>query len=89
MFGFPCAFFNDQMFMYLYHHGLVLRLNEADRAMSLEQGATPFAPKGGRGMREYVVMPDNIVGHQVELEQWIAQSLELVQGLKAKAKKRN
>jgi hypothetical protein len=31
MFGFPCAFHNDQIFLYVYHDGLVLRLSESDR----------------------------------------------------------
>jgi TfoX/Sxy family transcriptional regulator of competence genes len=87
MFGFPCAFSNDQMFLYVYHDGLVLRLGESDRQKSLEQGATPFAPKGGRGMREYVVMPEDIVQNNAEREKWVTKSLEFVQTLPAKSKK--
>ncbi len=87
MFGFPCAFCNNQMFLYVYHDGLVLRLRESDRLSVLEQGASPFAPKGGRGMREYVVMPDNIVTDDAELEKWLTKSLEFIQTLPAKSKK--
>jgi TfoX/Sxy family transcriptional regulator of competence genes len=84
MFGFPCAFHNDQMFLYVYHDGLVLRLSESDRQASLELGATPFVPKGGRGMREYVVMPEVIVCDKAQLEPWIAKSFAFVHGLPAK-----
>jgi TfoX/Sxy family transcriptional regulator of competence genes len=87
MFGFPCAFHNDQMFLYVYHDGLVLRLSESDRQASLELGATPFAPKGGRGMREYVVMPEVIVRDTAQLEPWIAKSFAFVHGLPAKIPK--
>jgi TfoX/Sxy family transcriptional regulator of competence genes len=87
MFGFPCAFHNDQMFLYVYHDGLVLRLSETDRQASLEAGATPFAPKGGRGMREYVVMPETIVSDAAQLEAWIAKSFAFVHGLPAKTVK--
>ena len=89
MFGFPCAFHNDQMFLYVYHDGLVLRLSETDRADCVAQtGAAPFAPKGGRGMREYLVMPEDLVNDSRKLEPWIARAFAFVDAMPPKQKSR-
>ena len=47
------------MLLYTYASELALRLNAED-CPKLE-GGKPFAPKGGRGMREYVVVPKTLL----------------------------
>lgn len=69
MFGQPCAFVNGKMFLYTYAGELVLRLSAEDR--SRLEGGKPFAPKGGRGMREYVVLPAALLEDVGTLETWI------------------
>ena len=87
MFGFPCAFTGGQMFLYVYHDGLVLRLSPEDRERCLEGGATPFAPKGGRGMREYVVLPDAMSDDHGQLEAWVNRAFAYASSLPAKTPK--
>ncbi len=58
MFGYPCAFFQGQIFAGLHQESMILRLSEEDRARFLTiEGASQFEPMAGRPMREYVVIP--------------------------------
>jgi TfoX/Sxy family transcriptional regulator of competence genes len=85
MFGFPCAFANEQMFMYVYFDDLVLRFSPEDRAACIEQTrALPFAPKGGRGMKEYLVIPHDIASNDAKLEPWVLKSLQYALSLPPK-----
>ena len=54
------------MFLYTYASELALRLNAEDRPKL--EGGKPFAPKGGRGMREYVVVPITLLNDTWALE---------------------
>ncbi len=60
MFGYPCSFVNNNMFMGLYQKGLFLRLSEQDREMFLQlEQAQRFEPMPGRSIEEYVVVLDD------------------------------
>jgi TfoX/Sxy family transcriptional regulator of competence genes len=62
MFGYPCAFFNGNMFAGLYADELFLRLAAADREELLARpGAHVLEPMTGRPMREYVVAPQEMI----------------------------
>jgi TfoX/Sxy family transcriptional regulator of competence genes len=89
MFGFPCAFFQGQMFAGLYQDGMILRLSEADRTIFLAlDGATQFEPMPGRPMREYVLVPPAIIGQPGEVAAWLDRSLAYAASLPPKEPKK-
>jgi len=72
MFGYPAAFMNGNMFSGLFQSSIILRLSESDRAACASRyGARPFEPMPGRPMREYIVLPDEIVGSAKALAEWL------------------
>lgn len=75
MFGFPAAFVKGRMFACLFEDSFVLRLSEEDRSAILKLGGEPFEPMPGRIMREYALVPQQIVGSLDQLESWISKAL--------------
>ena len=58
MFGHPCAFVGDNLFLGTFAQTLIFRLGEARAAALIAAGAAaPFAPQGGRTWRAYVCVP--------------------------------
>jgi len=65
---------------------MVLRLSEPDRAELLKhQDARVLEVMPGRPMREYVMLPAELVRDQERLRPWIAKALAYGSSLKAKA----
>lgn len=86
MFGYPTCVLGGNMFMALHEECLVLRLSDEDRARFLaEHDAAIFEPMPGRPMREYVVVPEQLVGAPM-IEQWVAHALEFARTLPPKKK---
>jgi TfoX/Sxy family transcriptional regulator of competence genes len=84
MFGYPCAFLNGNMLSGLFQDQMMVRLSEADRAKAqLQAAATPFAP-GGRPMREYVVLPPEIVADKRKVGAWLKRAIAYVETLPPK-----
>jgi TfoX/Sxy family transcriptional regulator of competence genes len=89
MFGYPCAFASDNMFIGLHQENMLMRLPEGDRERFLEQYRTEiFQPFPGRVMKEYVVVPHALVRDPEALEPWIRRSLAYAASVKPKAKKK-
>jgi TfoX/Sxy family transcriptional regulator of competence genes len=89
MFGYPCAFASDNMFIGLHQENMLMRLPEGDRERFLEQYKTEiFQPFPGRIMKEYVVVPHALVRDPETLEPWIRRSLNYAASVKPKAKKK-
>jgi len=89
MFGYPCAFASDNMFIGLHQENMLMRLPEGDRERFLEQYKTEiFQPFPGRVMKEYVVVPHGLVRDPEALEPWIRRSLNYAASVKPKAKKK-
>ncbi|HYU34302.1 MAG TPA: TfoX/Sxy family protein [Thermoanaerobaculia bacterium] len=87
MFGYPCAFANDNMFIGLHQENMLIRLPEGDRERFLEQyDSEIFQPFPGRVMREYVVVPHDLVRDPKALEPWIRRSLEYAASIPSKKK---
>jgi TfoX/Sxy family transcriptional regulator of competence genes len=81
MFGYPCAFLNGKLLCGLFEDQMMVRLSEGDRtAAAMKAAATPFAP-GGRPMREYVVLPPEILGDKRKLDGWLERSAKYVGAL--------
>lgn len=87
MFGYPCAFANEQMFTGLFAADWMVRLPEDARAELTAEGATPFEPMPGRPMKEYVVVPKRLVDDAEALRPWLERSLAYVLALPPKAPK--
>ena len=87
MFGYPCAFASDNMFIGLHQENMLMRLPEGDRERFLEKYKTEiFQPFPGRVMKEYVVVPHELVRKPAELEPWIRRSLAYAASVPAKKK---
>jgi TfoX/Sxy family transcriptional regulator of competence genes len=88
MFGYPCAFLNGNMLTGLFQDQMMVRLSETDRARAaLQAAATPFAP-GGRPMREYVVLPSDVIADKRKLGAWLKRAITYVETLPAKKPKK-
>ncbi|CCB89735.1 TfoX/Sxy family protein [Simkania negevensis] len=83
MFGYPCRFLNGNMLTGLHEENWVLRLAEEDREEIQKLGAKPFEPMG-RKMREYVLLPAEILGDETQLKAWIKRSIAFVDALPPK-----
>jgi len=86
MFGSPAAFGKGHMFAGLFGQQFFLRLGEADRQQLLDQpGVRVFDPMGGRPMKEYVVLPAELLADRQQTGHWIQKALDYVQSLPPKA----
>lgn len=86
MFGYPAGFVNGNMFCGLFQESLFLRLGESERAELLAmEGASPFEPMPGRPMREYVVMPMEMLEDAETTRAWIRRAFRHVAALPPKA----
>ncbi len=86
MFGYPCRFLNGNMFMGLHNNNMILRLSEKDRVDFVKVGGRAFEPMPGRIMKEYVVVPKEMIKSR-DLKAWIDRSLAYASGLPPKKKK--
>ncbi|MCX5971334.1 MAG: TfoX/Sxy family protein [Coprothermobacterota bacterium] len=88
MFGLPCAFLVGQMVAGLFQDGLFLRLGEEDRKAFLAlEGAGTFEPIPGRPMKEYVLVPPQLMDSDEALHAWLEKSLAYILTLPPKEKK--
>jgi TfoX/Sxy family transcriptional regulator of competence genes len=83
MFGYLCRFLNGNMLTGLHEENWVLRLAEEDREEIQKLGAKPFEPMG-RKMREYVLLPTEILVDEAQLKAWIKRSIAFVDTLPPK-----
>jgi TfoX/Sxy family transcriptional regulator of competence genes len=86
MFGGPAYFTNGNMFAGVMESRLLVRLPEADRAEAAALGAVPFEPMG-RPMREYVVLPEDVLRDPAALRGWLVRSAAYASSLPPKEKK--
>ncbi|HEX4802094.1 MAG TPA: TfoX/Sxy family protein [Myxococcaceae bacterium] len=85
MFGYPAAFAGGNLFMSLFEESMIFRLAEPQRAKLLSvPGSRLFEPMPGRPMREYVVLPDAMVGDAEAVRRWAARALEYALSLPPK-----
>jgi TfoX/Sxy family transcriptional regulator of competence genes len=88
MFGYNAAFVNGNLFASLHEVGMILRLPEPDRFTLLAlDGAALFEPMPGRPMREYVVVPEQMLDDRRELRAWIERAFAYGSSLAPKVKK--
>jgi RNA polymerase sigma factor (sigma-70 family) len=88
MFGYPVCVLRGNMFMGLHQDSLILRLSEADRAEFLGRyDSGLFEPMPGRPMKEYVVVPPEMVYDDDAVAQWVHRSRAYAEQLPAKKPK--
>jgi hypothetical protein len=88
MFGYPCAFVNGHMFTGLFGSQMFVRLPEGERkALVDKRGVKPLEPIPGRPMKEYVVVPPDILAGEVALRRLVVKSLAYAKDLPPKEKK--
>ncbi len=88
MFGYPAAFINGNMFLGLFQDQMIIRLPEQAREDLIRKGGALFEPMPGRPMREYVVVPPEVLGDLKGLSSWVAKALAYGRGLPPKASKK-
>lgn len=87
MFGYPAAFANGNLFIGLHQDDFIMRLSEKDRArFSAEFGERTFEPMKGRPMREYVRLPETLMGDARKRAAWIKRSLGYAETIVPKVK---
>ena len=85
MFGYPCRFVNGNMFMGLHNKNMIIRLSDKERDAFSKLGGKGFEPMPGRAMKEYMVVPANMLGSK-DLKSWIDKSLAYAANLPVKKK---
>jgi len=88
MFGYPSCFLGGNLFMGLWQDRMVVRLSAADRDMLGKVGGEPFEPMKGRPMREYMLMPNDMMDQPELIRIWVDQALIFARGLPKKVVKK-
>jgi TfoX/Sxy family transcriptional regulator of competence genes len=87
MFGYPAAFANDKLFIGLHQNDFIMRLSKQDRArFTAEFGDRTFEPMKGRPMREYVRLPEELLGDARNRASWIKRSLRYAETIAPRTK---
>ena len=87
MFGYPCYFINRNMFIGLFGDDVFIRLSSEDKAeLSKQAEIVPFEPMEGRPMKDYVLLPADIVEDREQFAEIIAKSAEYTSTLPEKVK---
>jgi TfoX/Sxy family transcriptional regulator of competence genes len=88
MFGMPAAFAGGNLFAGLFESSMMLRLPADKRAEFLAlPGASEFSPMPGRPMKEYVGVPEAMIGDREKLDRWVEASFAYAAGMAVKEKK--
>lgn len=85
----PYTSLNGHMFSFLDLTGaMALRLSNEDQAEFVARYNTTPVEQHGRIMKDYVAVPDDLLGDVEELGPWFARSYAHLQTLKSKPTKR-
>jgi TfoX/Sxy family transcriptional regulator of competence genes len=85
MFGYPATFVNGKLFAGLYQDSVLLKLPVDARAeLFKRKGATPFEPRPGRTMGEFVLVSPSWVKQTAKLRPWLEQAHAYVKSLSPK-----
>lgn len=77
LFGGVCLDGPHGLFCIVFGGRLYLRVDDVTRARHERAGMTAFQPYGGRAMRGYYEVPDDVLADGVQLRQWLQASAEL------------
>ena len=83
----PYTSLNGHMFSFLSKNGTMgLRLSKEDRTNFMEKFKSELMEQHGRVMKEYVVIPNELLLNTTALSEYLNQSLTYIQSLKPKKK---
>jgi len=86
MFGYPAAFANGQLACGLFGDGMMVRLPDDERARLLAlPGAKVFDPMGGRPMKEYALLPPDLLEDEEAVHGWMEKAVAYAATLPPKA----
>jgi hypothetical protein len=86
MFGYPAIFVHGNMCAGLFGEGMFARLSADDRA-ALPGGGAPFEPMAGRPMKDYTLIPDDVLADEEALASVLAKAVSFTASLPPKEKK--
>jgi TfoX/Sxy family transcriptional regulator of competence genes len=86
MFGYPSIFVHGNMCAGLFGDGMFARLAPEDRT-ALPGGGAPFEPMPGRPMKDYAMVPDEVLADETALAELLAKAVGFTAGLPPKEKK--
>jgi TfoX/Sxy family transcriptional regulator of competence genes len=83
MFGCPVWFVQNNMFAGVFGQSVFIRLSQNDRETIFYEfdEASPFEPMKGRVMKEYISLPDSVVGDGAILDKWLERGYGFVSSL--------
>jgi|SRR5579859_2045746 len=87
MFGYPCAFYQGHLFCGLHQDSIIVLLPDARRDALVAAGASLFEPMPGRAMKEYVVVPAEVVADPQRLRALLSDALAHASSMAPKAAK--
>jgi TfoX/Sxy family transcriptional regulator of competence genes len=87
MFGYQAAFVNGNMFTSLHQESMVVRLDADGRAALQRLGGQAFEPMPGRVMREYIAVPETLLGDARGLRRWVGKAFAYAASLPPKARR--
>ena len=88
MFGAPVWFVRGNMFAGVFADGIFARFSEEDRKEIGAEDGERFEPVEGRVMKEYMVMPEAMLGNKGTMDEWLDRSFAYVSRLPEKKRKR-
>jgi TfoX/Sxy family transcriptional regulator of competence genes len=86
MFGYPCAFVNNNLFTGTHQADIIVRLPPDRQAAVIAAGGAGFEPMGRR-MKEYVTLPTERLGDDAFVAEWIGHAFAYASALPPKVKK--
>jgi len=84
----PYTSLNGNMFSLLHEGKMALRLPESERELFLKKYKTGLYEAYGTVMKEYVAVPEKLLGNTKELSKYLAMSYAYAKTLKPKATKK-
>lgn len=88
MFGYPACFVKGNFFTGTFEDSLVIRLPDGLKDQFAElKDASGFNPMGGKGMKDWCVIPTDITSDERRLADFYAKTFEEVHKLPAKVPK--
>ena len=84
----PYTSLHGSMFSLLHEGEMALRLPEGERELFLKKYKTKLYEAYGAVMKEYVAVPDELLGNTKELSKYLALSYGYARKLKPKATKK-
>ena len=89
MFGHEVYWVNGNMFAGVFQSLLFFRLSLQDQQEFLGKfkDAQQFEPMAGRPMKDYVVIPESVLGDKTALSEWMKRSYDFTASLQEKKPK--